>query len=206
MNPQCAEWKTNRAPRVIKKSEDNMQELEYKFLISNERFQELLRKANKNFGEPAEKVQTNYYYDTVDCELARRKITVRIREKDGQLKLQTKQHTYKEKAFLQSEETEMSILELPDTLNLKSFPELTLIKKGSLQTTRYSFYPTEGIDFDFDENKYLDVYDYEIEIEFLEQHRERAEQLISDFNLIEGKDAESKSQRFFNRQDTLNKN
>jgi len=183
-----------------------MQELEYKFLISNERFQELLRKANKNFGEPAEKVQTNYYYDTVDCELARRKITVRIREKDGQLKLQTKQHTYKEKAFLQSEETEMSILELPDTLNLKSFPELTLIKKGSLQTTRYSFYPTEGIDFDFDENKYLDVYDYEIEIEFLEQHRERAEQLISDFNLIEGKDAESKSQRFFNRQDTLNKN
>lgn len=41
-------------------------------------FRDLLHRAKKIFGKPAEKVQNNYYYDTVDSNLSRRKITVQI--------------------------------------------------------------------------------------------------------------------------------
>ena len=172
-------------------------ETEYKYLISEELFYELLSKCDKKYNFLGRNLQANYYYDTEDNSLNRSKTTVRIRQNDNKMKLQIKKHGVVRGALFVSDEYSDSVDELPSSLKIPDARDAVTLK-GVLITERKIYSFGEGSTICFDGNMYLGVCDYEIEIEVGEADRQEALSVIEFLGLIQ-MPIMSKSERFFKR-------
>lgn len=177
-------------------------EKEYKYLIDEERFMELLEKCNRRYSFSERKMQANYYYDTDSHTLNKSNTTVRIRQQNNKVKLQVKNHRAVKSSMALSDEHSRSIDKLPLAMRI---PEVKgkISLKGVLVTERtvYPFGETGTVCFDM--NMYLGVCDYEIEVEFDENDNKEALSVIAYLGL-EHRPILNKSARFFERLEAVN--
>lgn len=169
-----------------------MLELEYKFLLSEEKFLSLINNLPEEIQKGAEKpyIQVNYYFDTPDYAAHKEGVTVRIRQKNGRLQGQIKRHD-KGKS-IKSEEEYFTAEELPDHID---FEGKMLVYLGNL-TCRRSSFVCDGYQLDFDESFYLGKQDYELEIEFEDGNEEKVRKLIQELGLEVGGKRTGKFSRF----------
>lgn len=172
-------------------------ETEYKYLLSVEQFQEVLAKCKMKFSFSEHKLQANYYYDTDDNTLNSEKITVRIRQQHSAMKLQIKKHREFNKGLSTSDEYSGKIDILPSVMKIPDIPDKVILK-GALVTERQVFSFGKNSNICFDENMYLGICDYEVEIEVDERDTEEALFVINYLGLAQ-KPIKSKSERFFRR-------
>ena len=147
-----------------------MLEHEQKYLVSKSDFDRIL----SQFHGGVSKTQINHYYDTADFCYRKSNTTIRVR--DG---------VCVKKEHLSGGESVETVIDLPDDL----------ICYGSLTTFRTSFL-FERLKIEFDQSEYLDVADYEIEIEYDENSKQQALELADKLGLTD-KNTTSKSERFF---------
>ena len=158
-------------------------ETEYKYLISEERFMELLEKCNKRYSFSERKIQVNYYYDADSHALNKSNTTVRIRQQHNKMKLQVKHHRAVKDSMALSDEHGRDVDKLPLAMRIYSFGENSTVC--------------------FDVNMYLGVCDYEIEVEFGENDNKEALSVIAYLGL-EYRPVMNKSARFFERLEAIN--
>ncbi len=140
-----------------------MQEKEWKWLVTKEHFDALLRLAEyfaQTKGDT--RLQINHYYDTIDRKIAAQNICVRIRQTEGGLWGTVKKHGDNGT----SEETGFRVEMLP---RFVTYENCLLHRLGALVTQRTDFTVGEIAKLSFDRNFYLGETDYEIELEFLEE-------------------------------------
>lgn len=176
-------------------------ETEYKYLISNEHFQELLSKCDNKYTFLKHKLQVNYYYDTEDNALNRFKTTVRIRQNHNKLKLQIKKHRTENGTIATSDEYSSNVNELSFTMRISDMQDIVTLK-GSLITEREIYTFGENSIICFDRNMYLGICDYEIEIEISEADKQEALSVIEFLGLLQ-MPIMSKSERFFRRLEAM---
>lgn len=135
-----------------------MLEYEKKVLLTPKEYEFLL---NHIYTEGVRTIQTNYYYDTPELSMNELGITCRIRKKGDSFIATIKSH--------QSNEPECSWEQsFPVDTVSDSFPleNMQLILLGSLTTDRtVVHHPDEPI-ITIDKNTYLDMTDFELEIEY----------------------------------------
>lgn len=173
-----------------------MIEQEYKWLVTPEKFNEVLGML-RSYSIPEKLiVQKNHYY--APQRQFNEGCTVRVRETDGTFVLQIKEQCDKQKGYRISEETHRNLTELPTKilptqLGLGFSDEFYYI--GYLTTYRHHFQLSENSCVDCDENEYLKTFDYEVEMEFENEAKFEVLNLLSDcaFNKV------SKYQRFIRR-------
>ena len=167
-------------------------EYEIKLMLSKEQYEKL----SGMFPDSKRRTftQTNYYYDTLCLDMRKNNTTVRVREKNGRFKVTIKEH-------LSGRSTEKSfeIECLPSTISNENM-ELKLF--GNLCTKRTEIEICEGITLMLDYNKYLDTEDYEMELEYVPEFKEKADEIILELQSILGYRkvptlSKSKSERFF---------
>lgn len=183
-----------------------MLEFEKKFLLTENEFLILKEIAGE---KAASKEQINHYFDTYSLVMHRQGITCRIREKDGQFTATIKKHDPK---YL-DRSTEMSMA-VTNASYCRLFNGLGLKQFGSLKTERRVLRNDSDMEIVLDHNRYLDIEDYELEIEFVPERSGRADEEINkicdlleqqmpmfDRNafLLRTEQAKSKSARFFER-------
>lgn len=105
--------------------------------------------------------QTNYYYDTPDLAMNRAATTCRIRKKDGVYTATVKTHRAGDRDC--SVEQSAKVRNEKDT---SMFVNMGMTLQGVLHTNRLSVTGYPGINIHIDQNTYLDVVDYELEIEY----------------------------------------
>lgn len=176
-------------------------ETEYKYLISNEHFQELLSKCDNRYTFLKHKLRVNYYYDTEDNALNGSKTTVRVRQNHNKMKLQIKKHRTENGVLSISDEYSGSVNELPFTMRIPDVQD-TVTLKGSLITEREIYTFGENSIICFDINMYLGICDYEIEIEISEADKQEALSVIEFLGLLQ-MPIMSKSERFFRRLEAM---
>lgn len=177
-------------------------EMEYKYLISEERFIELLEKCSKRYSFSECKMQINYYYDTDSYTLNKSNTTIRIRQQHNKMKLQVKNHRAVKGPMALSDEHRRSVDELPLAIRISEVND-TIFLKGVLVTERTVYFFGENSTVCFDVNMYLGVCDYEIEVEFGENDNKEALSVIAYLGL-EYTPVMNKSARFFERLETIN--
>ncbi len=159
--------------------------------------------------------QENYYYDTEDFFFNKQGTTFRIRKKDGKYTATIKKHNIKTKEC--NTEISKNVLDEYDT---KFFVDKHIKLQGKLSTERKYFVKDDGFEIVIDKNHYLGTTDYEIEIEYSQQNKIRAEKTVSyiaellcvlnnmEFSFSEFynrfKMSKSKSQRFFEQKSIIN--
>jgi uncharacterized protein YjbK len=148
-------------------------EIEFKNLLTEEEFDKLLNVFSVDQSHFFQ--QTNYYLDTAHAELRQAKCALRIREKNGQFKLtlkqpvehgllETDQPISKEefKAFNQNEGLPPGhVTEIIENLQI---PLQSVNLLGSLTTKRAKI-PYKNGELFFDESKYFQKRDFELEYE-----------------------------------------
>ena len=154
-------------------------------------------------------LQVNHYYDTDDFELSKKGITCRIREKDGIYTATVKAHQYKG-ADCSVENSRHVVDQYDDFL----FKGMNAAYQGCLETVRCTFVTENGISVMLDENHYLGIVDYELEIEYKADAEDSAlneldaiesdlvhSGLLTDVNVFRLRigQGKNKSARFFNR-------
>lgn len=170
-------------------------EIEFKTLISKEMYQKLLKEfdlEDKIFS------QTNYYFDTQNYDLTKRKVMLRIRKKD-KYKI-----TKKEKKSTGNQETSVFITDdeaismIKNGFNASIIGENCNVKLITSLTTHRAKIPFLNGTLFFDKSEYNGHTDYEIEYEA--NNYEEGKKTFKDFLLmhnIEQKTPISKSQRAF---------
>ena len=153
-------------------------ETEYKYLINEERFMELLEKCNKRYSFSERKMQANYYYDTDSNVLNKSNTTVRIRQQHNKMKLQVKHHRAVKDSMALSDEHGRDVDKLPLAMRISEVND-TISLKGVLVTERTIYSFGENSTVCFDVNMYLGVCDYEIEVEFGENDNKEALSVIA---------------------------
>lgn len=140
-----------------------MQEKEWKWLVTKERFEALLHLA-EYFAQTkgSTRLQLNHYYDTIDRKIAAQNICVRIRQTESGLLGTVKKHGDSGT----SEETGFRVETLPRFI---TYEACLAHRLGVLVTQRTDFAVGEIATLSFDRNFYLGETDYEIELEFLEE-------------------------------------
>lgn len=106
-------------------------------------------------------IQTNYYYDTSDGQFTRNGITCRIREKNGEYVATLKNHNL--------QWTNCSVeysAKVKDERDDHVFSGMNVSLQGSLKTTRHTWQFCTGVTITLDKNEYLNIVDYELEIEY----------------------------------------
>ena len=187
-----------------------MTELEKKLLLTEEEYDYLM----EHFGYESPLIsipittQVNYYFDTDDFSMNRQNTTCRIRLKDGKYKATMKRHSTGED---QSTETEMEIY---NGLESNAFTDMGLKLQGELITKRCVAFKDSNCEAVLDKNEYLGQTDYELEIEYKQEHEKDAQAILKIFqdmltrrkcflaykeNLKDVPDVPSKSSRFFER-------
>lgn len=139
-----------------------MIEKEYKYLVAKDVFYKLLNKTKikeKNFDE---RIQINYYYDTIEFSSYKAGNTIRVRQNEDGLKLQVKKNI-KTSDYVTSKENCMKIVNLPNCIELNNQKHFMV---GNLITFRTAFKFEDDTEIMFDHNYYLGSTDYEIEMEF----------------------------------------
>ncbi len=145
-------------------------EKEYKMLLTKEQYELLLQQIQP---DPPVK-QVNFYFDTDDHQIQKRKGVLRIREREGvflfTLKLHKEDDTLYEFEKILPSCNQSALLdpEIQSLLQTHSISgSLQLI--GELVTWR-SMRITDDAEICLDKNIYRDVIDYEIEYEYIREH------------------------------------
>ena len=174
-------------------------ETEYKRLMEREAFYHLMARIRAAFPDAPVKdaVQVNYYYDTADGLLQAQDITLRIRQTQEGLWLQSKAHFSGPEAYRRSQERRCVIDSVPDSLKLKGFPGQGFFRQGSLVTHRTRCARQVGLRLDFDVNFYEGIIDFELEAEFRPDALEQSRRLLESFGLSELPSGDGKATRFF---------
>ncbi len=147
-----------------------MIELEKKVPLSEDEYAILMRL----FGKDALSfTQTNYYFDTDDFKMNNKGITYRIREKNGKYQATVKKHErdVKDKSIEISKEAR-------NERDKRLFKGKGIKPQGSLVTERTVIHQDDISKVVLDKNFYLDTTDYEMEIEYLFLHEDRAEYIL----------------------------
>jgi uncharacterized protein YjbK len=159
-------------------------ESEYKFLLDESTFDNLLKNLELDEGGPI--LQLNYYYDSSNLDLFRRNITFRIRQKSGCLKEEVKSLINKSGHLNVKKEFERTIDRLPLAVDLSvhSYPELVSVGEvvfllGMLVTERYTNTKFPGLTICLDRSQYLGLVDYELEVEFDEGYHDDCMRILS---------------------------
>ncbi len=147
-----------------------MEEKEYKVMLSLEEYNDILNQ----FDWESYIRQCNYYYDSKTFWAETYGYTIRIREINGSITLQIKSPNTSRKAYKSRTEHETAINHIPEYLYTaglqpikdKSNRPERLDLLGCLETERYIKHLSDDIVVFLDRNKYYDVVDYEIEVEF----------------------------------------
>ncbi|MCI9415708.1 MAG: CYTH domain-containing protein [Clostridiales bacterium] len=187
-----------------------MTEREYKYLVGEEELRLVEKVLESEQQGLTEKVQINYYYDTMGGDLRRRGITLRVRQTGGRLSLQYKRRLDTGDIFRVSEEVSLPLERLCAAIRLpdKLFPRYdaagreeeppACVLQGSLTTWRRSYLLKGGITVELDRSSYLGVYDCEIEVEFPDGKENEAKQLTARLGLRRIPcSKEGKAERFF---------
>ena len=178
------------------------QEFEKKLLLNESEFytlRELLFSGeNAKYDD-----QVNYYYDTQNHELNQKGITCRIRQKNGAFKGTIKTHF--NNGDDGSHEENFRVDSLPYQYVVGS-SMVTL--QGSLYTRRCEIAPFPGIRLMLDQNWYLGICDFELEIEYLPACASQAEGVWGTIlHILHRSYTETnrrfKSRRFFSRKSIL---
>ncbi len=172
-------------------------EHELKFLLSEDRFEELRKQAKSLLPEASLCVvtQVNHYYDTSDLALHTQGITLRIREIEGRLQGEIKRHNFGKSH--DSKEERFAVEGLPQVLTVDGV-EASLL--GSLETVRESLIlPDFRLDFDI--STYWGRRDYELEIEFREGALPKVLELVSHLGLEDAGKMPGKYSRFLSARD-----
>lgn len=170
-------------------------EIEYKFLVSEEEFNQFLVHFDTQGNNAVRKIQINYYYDTDDNMLNKKDVTVRVRQEQDKLKCQIKKHTNTSMALFFSDEYCGCLERLPKVLRVEGIHE-ELLLKGSLVTERREIKFGICGKLCFDISMYLGMIDYEIEVEYTERDKQSGEAIAAIIGL-NTKASAMKSHRFF---------
>ena len=120
-------------------------------------------------------IQTNYYFDTPDFAMNRKKITCRIRGKEGRFKATIKDH--KTGCAECSAETVISDEKEYDP---SVFHMLGLYCHGELVTERRVLFKDNFCEAVIDRNTYLGCTDYELEVEYTAGSERKAQLLLEE--------------------------
>lgn len=174
---------------------DKHLEIEYKILVNESQFYELLKDyPNLKFIK-----QTNYYYDNINNDLRNNKIAMRIRDK-GELIYTLKnpcEHGVEEYECIVNSNDPKIFDEEPIKSVLNKFningPFICL---GALVTYR-AMYICDDYELCFDINEYNNYKDYEIEYEYKREHDglTNFNQILSKVNLTYKRNCASKIKR-----------
>lgn len=187
-----------------------MLEYEKKLLLTKSEYDHLVEKYPSD-----ETIHENYYYDTDDLQYNAIGITYRIRKKNGEYEATKKIHGVERNKNCSREITAIA----QNEFDISSFRNFDLRLKGQMITIRKTFTVAEGIIAMLDKNVFLDICDYELEIEYLKDASITVDlfirELLNDFCArydSESKyyyrvnNSRSKSERFFERYKELEKN
>ena len=154
-----------------------MTELEKKLLLTEDEYDYLME--HLGYESPLIQkpitTQVNYYFDTDDFSMNRQNTTCRIRLKDGKYKATMKKHA---SGSDQSTETE---LEIYNGLESNAFTDMGLKLQGELVTKRCVVFKDKSCEAVLDKNEYLDHKDFELEIEYTEDHEKDAQAILKVF-------------------------
>ena len=145
-------------------------EHELKMILTKDEYHFLLLFFDKLMVESG--LQTNYYYDSRDEAMRKRNVTVRVREKNRKLIGTIKRHLKTDNSSI---EEHFRVDTIPRVIMWDGMP---LWLQGSLMTERKIFKVCDGITIMLDLNQYLDVVDYELEIEYSDSFRKQAEGIL----------------------------
>lgn len=157
-------------------------EIEFKSLMDKKKWKKAMEKVMQFADKKGTYKQTNYYFDTEEHALKHKKITCRIRQKEGKWEATVKiksmnsygaaesiernlplDETTASKMLQEGMETTSELLQpLFEGIELTEGSVLNLL--GELTTTRTDFQYYQDI-ISFDESEYLDQKDYELEWE-----------------------------------------
>ena len=171
-----------------------LDEYEIKYSLQKSDYEKLLEIFSGSDTETFE--QVNYYYDTYDQKMRDKNITARIREKDGKLMAVIKDHSA---GVEHSRETRFRA---ENVSNMITYSGEKLYLYGELYTKRTEINICDGITLMLDYNKYLGTEDYELELEYVSEFKEKANGIILTLQAILGfmetpELSKSKSERFF---------
>lgn len=183
-----------------------MIEREKKFLLTQNEYRILLRHFSST-SYPST-VQRNYYFDTDNLVMNRNGITCRIRYKNGKLEATMKRHCRIIKDFSLEEN-----MKQPNSIESNCFTDIGLKYQGCLTTQRTIILKTEAYELVLDKNNYLDVTDYELEIEYYDSYEKEATQMHEQIIEVLRRNGigtshikqteKSKSQRFFEKRGVI---
>ncbi len=145
-----------------------MLENEIKALINKQEFERLKVYLSDKCSVHKSFIQINYYYDNEDHYLSKNKNTLRIRQIEGQLKIEYKFKKVIINEVRTSQEYSKFISDMPIAINI--FDEFGIDDNnfykyiGNLITERSNYYMGEVV-ISLDKNYYLGKIDYEMEIE-----------------------------------------
>ncbi len=176
-------------------------EEEYKFIVSKEEFFNIKAQALCTSPRSKEKVQVNYYFDTEDNYYNSIGQTIRVRQIENELKLQIKKHRNNCENYNISDEKTLKLETFPTILHNEHLNSAVYLK-GSLVTIRAEFPLGKSSKICFDNNLYLGICDFEIEIEFSQEDIAIVNGFINENGLVTGKNM-SKSERFFERLESV---
>ena len=146
-----------------------MTEREKKRLLSREEYEYLLETFRESIRTTR---QVNYYFDTVDLAMHRQHITCRLRLCDGRFRGTMKRHIA---GTDQSTETAMEVY---DGTRDNAFTRMGLRLMGELVTERSMIWEAMTCRAMLDKNQYLDMTDYELEIEYDEGEDAAAQSML----------------------------
>ena len=147
-----------------------MVEYEKKILLKKEEYHVL---KNLIFSECPDITQKNYYYDQKDFAFNKCGTTCRIRRKNKKWEITVKKHN----AFTDGGNIENTRL-FTGKYDDSWFRSIGLVCFGTLKTTRNVLSPCKYVLFMLDRNEYLNTEDYELEIEYAQDHEAEAQDEI----------------------------
>lgn len=191
--------------RILRKrlidGDGKMIEKEYKFLLTKEQYIDL----KKYFEWDKSFEQFNHYYNDIDNYIYDNDITVRIREKNGEFRLQTKTNMFNNGALAIKEEKELVVDNAFEEIQPQILEDMIgnlcrgIHKVGVLKTYRNVCTKFQNIEICLDMNEYLSVIDYELELEYASENGEHmlVQQIVENFGLSLEKKSAGKNHRFF---------
>ncbi len=172
-------------------------EIEFKTLITKEKYEELLKKFNLENNVFS---QTNFYFDTENTDLREMKTVLRIRQKGENYKLTSKCHedgAALETHMLLTKNQALDMLKNGFNAKIINLPKLDVKNIAQLTTHRVSTVYKDGVVF-FDYSEYYGHVDYEVEYEVdsIEQGKIDFESFLHEYN-IEFSKSTRKSERAY---------
>lgn len=177
-----------------------MQEKELKILVSKSQFDSLCERFK------CEVIYThiNFYYLDAQGVLKRQGITVRVREKHGNVNLEVKIPSGKQGLIHVKEEYQKKLEAIPLEIKGNELTEMTgcqlpdVAMKGYLITERRVYNWDSNTEICLDHSQYLEYEDYEIEVEYVKELPDEILQILKDKG-VEMVPVSGKCKRFFEK-------